>query len=208
LLLVNPRVGPEDEEVRRWACGAGDHLEIEIFTTLTEAAAGYRALIGTASGRGRDHQPVISPSEAARALALRGPEHSALLFGNETSGLSREDLDRCDLVVRVPTTPEFPVLNLTQTIAIVLAYLSMEIEPVPASPVEPACHDSMEGLMGHLGDALLAIGFLDADNPDRILRQIRRLLGRAGASEHEVAILRGMCRQILWAARVGPLAEQ
>jgi tRNA/rRNA methyltransferase len=111
--------------------------------------------------------------------------------------------------VRVPTDPDFPVLNLTQTIAILLAYLSVETAPEapPSSPI-PARQELVDGLMAHLREALLAISFLDPVNPDRVLRQLRRLLGRAGASEHEVAMLRGICRQILWAARTGPLADR
>ena len=53
-----------------------------------------------------------------------------------------------------------------------------------------------------------AVGFLDPSNPHRMLRKLRRMFGRAGITEDEVAMLRGVCRQMLWAARTGPLAER
>ena len=65
----------------------------------------------------------------------------------------------------------------------------------------PADQTLIGGLMAHLETSLTAIGFLDPSNPDRVLRKLRRLLGRAGVTENEVAILRGMCRQIDWAAK-------
>jgi tRNA C32,U32 (ribose-2'-O)-methylase TrmJ len=127
-----------------------------------------------------------------------------LVFGNETSGLPRRHLDRCDLVVRIPTVESFPVLNLTQTVAILLGHLSLRIEPPPPSAPEPARETLVDGLMEHLERALGDIGFADPDNPERILRKLRRLFGRAGITENEVRIIRGICRQMQWAARTDP----
>jgi tRNA/rRNA methyltransferase len=206
--LVRCKVDPGDPEVLRWACGGDRHLQIHHHPSLEAAAAGFRTLVATASARGRDNQPVLTPAEAVVQISQRGLGTTALVFGNETSGLNRQDLDRCDLTIRVPTSPDFPVLNLTQAVAIILSYLSLTIEPPPAATPEPAPQVMVEGLMGHLRTSLLAIGFLDPANPDRILRKLRRFIGRAGITENEVGILRGICRQVEWAARTGPLREQ
>jgi tRNA/rRNA methyltransferase len=56
----------------------------------------------------------------------------------------------------------------------------------------------------HLRQSLLTIGFLDPSNPQRILRKLRRIIGRAGLTEEEVAMLRGICRQMEWAAGTRP----
>jgi tRNA/rRNA methyltransferase len=68
----------------------------------------------------------------------------------------------------------------------------------------PATQAEVEQLMEHLRRSLLTIGFLDPQSPQRILRKIRRLFGRAGVTENEVAILRGICRQMEWAAGARP----
>jgi tRNA/rRNA methyltransferase len=202
--LVRPAVAPESDEVRRWACGAHEHLEICTWESFEEAIAPYRTLAATASGRGRDNLPVVTPREGAERLAARGIDTAALVFGNETRGLAREDLDRVDLVIRVPTSSRFPVLNLTQAVAILLSYLSLEIEPPETSAPEPAAEAVVDGLMHHLDTALADIGFSDPGNPKRILRKLRRLFGRAGITENEVKIVRGICRQMQWAARTDP----
>jgi tRNA/rRNA methyltransferase len=206
--LVRPLVELDDPEIQRWACGGRERLEIRRWQSLSEAAAGYRTLVASASGRGRENQPLVGPREARSELERRGLERTALVFGNETSGLRREDLDRCDLVIRIPTVSEFPVLNLTQTVAILLGYLSIEGDPESADGPIPASSYRVAELMEHLHDALSAIGFLDSQSPQRTLRKLRRLFGRAGITDNEVAILRGMCRQMLWAARTGPLRDR
>jgi TrmH family RNA methyltransferase len=204
--LVRPAIDPDSIEVARWACGGDDRVVIDRHSSFEEAAAPFRTLIASASGRGRHNQPLISPREALPELERRGLGDAALAFGNETSGLRRSDIDRCDLVIRVPTVAEFPVLNLTQAIAILLGYFSMEVEaPETTGPV-PASQDIVDALMGHLDRSLSAIGFLDPSSPQRILRKLRRLFGRAGITDNEVAILRGICRQMEWAARAGPLS--
>jgi tRNA/rRNA methyltransferase len=202
--LVRPHINPLDPEVRSWACGADRHVECRQWGCLEEAAAGYRSLVASASGRGRHNLPVVSPREVVPLLMERGIGTSALVFGNETSGLSKHDLDRCDLVVRVPTRTEFPVLNLAQAIAILVADIHQSAESGPRAAPEPAPQSEVEALMSHLRTSLTTIGFLDPQSPQRILRKFRRLFGRAGITENEVKILRGMCRQMEWAARSRP----
>jgi TrmH family RNA methyltransferase len=203
--LVRPAIAPVDEEVLRWACGAQDHVQIRTWERFENAAAGYRTLAATASARGRDNLPVVTPAEGASQLRGRGLEDAALVFGNETRGLRRRHLDRADLVIRIPTSPAFPVLNLTQAVAILLGYFHLQIEtPEPTAP-RPATIAKVEGLMNHLDEALAEIGFADPGNPDRMLRKLRRLFGRAGITDNEVKIVRGICRQMQWAARTDPV---
>jgi tRNA/rRNA methyltransferase len=198
--LVRPQVDPEDVEVCRWARGGESRLDVRCHRELSEALLPYSTSLAAASGRGRQNQPLVTPHEAVREIAKRGLAGTALVLGNETRGLTKDDLDRCDLVVRVPTVPEFPVLNLAQAAAILVAYLSMEVEPPAAGLPTPASQARVDGLMGHFERSLARIGFLDPVHPARILRKLRRLFGRAGVTDNEVAILRGICRQIDWAS--------
>lgn len=197
--LVRPAVDPADAEVCAWACGGQRLLSIRTHGSFEQAVAPYRTLIGSASARGRDNQPVVTPPQALAEIRARSPETAALVFGNETSGLRRDHIDRCDLVVRIPTVERFPVLNVTQSVAILLALLSIDPDSTTSLALEPATQEEVSGLMSHLSATLLTVGFLDPASPDRILRKLRRLFGRAGITPNEVAILRGICRQVDWA---------
>lgn len=204
LELVRPLLTPDDAEVQAWACGAGEHLEIRVWDDFDKAVSGYRTLAATASGRGRDNLPVLTPDEAVAQLEARGLADAALVFGNETRGLRRRHLDRADLVIRIPTVAAFPVLNLTQAVAVLLGHVSLRLTPSEPSAPRPAPTDVVDGMMDHLDAALSEIGFADPGNPDRILRKLRRLFGRAGITDNEVKIVRGICRQMRWAARADP----
>jgi len=204
LELVRPAVTLDDPELRSWACGAEKRIHCRSWESLASAAADYRTLVASASGRGRQSLPLLSPAEAAPALVERGLEEVALVFGNESRGLCREDIDRCDLVIRIPTDPDFPVLNLAQAVAILVSTLRAADETSASSTLEPAPQEAIEGLMGHLEQSLLTIGFLDPQSPQRILRQLRRFFGRAAIADSEVKILRGICRQMEWAAGAKP----
>lgn len=206
--LVRPGVSGDHPEAVRRACGGGEHVEVHTWASLAEAGAPWRTLVATASTRGRGRQPVIHPAELARELRTRGLRSAALALGNETSGLGRADLDRCDLVVTVPAEPAFPVLNVTHAAAVLLGYLSLESSAGAGARSSttnpPADHATVGALMAHVEETLSVIGFLDRQNPSRILRKLRRLLGRAAATDEEVTILRGICRQAQWAARTRP----
>jgi len=202
--LVRPGVEANDPEVHRWACGAENRIAYHTWDSFQAAATRYHTLAASASGRGRRNLPVLGPSDAVKALVDRGLEGVALVFGNESRGLKREDLDRCDLVIRIPTDPDFPVLNLAQAVAILVSVVQ-DVEKFSASSApEPAAQELVDGLMGHLNESLMTIGFLDPQSPQRILRQLRRLFGRAGVTANEVKILRGICRQMEWAAGTRP----
>jgi TrmH family RNA methyltransferase len=204
LELVTPAVPADDPEVRSWSCGAEKRLQCRSWESLVSAAANYRTLVASASGRGRQNLPVLTPGEAAPTLIERGLEDVALVFGNEARGLCREDIDRCDLVIRIPTVPAFPVLNLAQAVAILVSTIRSSEETSGPGALEPASQDAVDGLMGHLEESLLTIGFLDPQSPQRILRQLRRFFGRAAITANEVKILRGICRQMEWAAGARP----
>jgi TrmH family RNA methyltransferase len=192
--LVRPAVEADDPEVCRWACGAENRIACRRWGSFQEAATNYHTLAASASGRGRRNLPVLAPEEAVRNLVERGLDGVALVFGNETRGLKREDIDRCDLVIRVPTESDFPVLNLAQAVAILVSTVHGAQDPSGSNAPEPAAQDLVDGLMNHL----------NAQSPQRILRQLRRLFGRAGITGSEVKILRGICRQMEWAAGARP----
>jgi tRNA/rRNA methyltransferase len=86
---------------------------------------------------------------------------------------------------------------------LLLAYearLSATAAPPPAQPA-PATSREVEEAMSALGEALLAVGYLNPANPGAILAELRRMLARARPTPREVVLLRGLARQVQWAGR-------
>ena len=213
LHLVRPVQYP-CAEATAMASGADDLLvRAPVHTELDEALTGCRLVMGTSARQRSLRWPQLSPREAAAQMveaAGQGPV--ALLFGREQSGLTNEELDRCQSLITIPASEDYSSLNLAAAVQVLsyelrVAALDAGLETAPAAPVEtlaadelPASAEALEGFFAHLERALISLDFLDPDNPRLLMRRLRRLYGRAVPTVAELNILRG----ILTAAQKGP----
>jgi tRNA/rRNA methyltransferase len=196
LVLVRPRAFPHPE-ARSLATGALDVLDAaQVSATLDEALAGT-ALSVAMSARSRD---LSHPGRDARAAAgeivrVAGDGEVAIVFGNETAGLANEDVLKCGMLAHIPTGAQYSSLNLAQAVQ-VMAY---EVRMAAAAPAVPrgrapgyASHEELESFYAHLEASIVASGFLDPENPRRLMERLRRLFARARLESEEVNILRGL----------------
>lgn len=202
LSVVDPGVLP-DEESSRLAAGADDVLEaIRRFGSLEEAVAEFPVVVTTSSLRGRGRVRNLELSEIGGFLAAAGNgAATAFVFGPERSGLTEDELARASACLRLPTAPEFPTMNLSHAVAVVLAATRAlppgeppRAEP-PDEPWAPAAE--IEAAMAHWDRALDAIDFYDTGHRERSLRDWRRLIAGRPLTMREVAILRGVANRIL-----------
>ena len=179
---------------------------------FAEAVAPFQRLVATSSARGRAlDRPPLAPRDLPALLAADPPgTRTALVFGGERSGLSIDELARCDPLVTIPASARQPTLNLSQAV-LILAYELWTAGrdaggpgamPAPATAAGPqvtpppaAAAGEVEGLFGQLEPLLREIGFARDDTFDSVLRDLRRLAARAALSSHEVTVLRGICRR-------------
>ena len=200
LYLLNPKHFPSAEATAR-ASGADDVLATAtVCTDLADALAGSSLVIG-ASARCRSIPcPVIEPESCAERLFAESEQGDvAILFGCERSGLSNEEIDRCQFLVQIPSNPEYGSLNLAAAVQIIcyeilVAHRAHEKSGVDAGmpDYQPAAADEMERFYEHLERVLVQIGFLNPDNPRMLMRRLRRLYNRARPDENEINILRGI----------------
>jgi tRNA/rRNA methyltransferase len=188
LVLVAPRIaGVKNEpEAIAMASGADDVLaSAHVVDTLADALVGVHWSVAL-TARMREYGP---PQMPPRALAGRAHEFVrqgdiALVFGNERTGLSNADVERCSALAHIPANPAYSSLNLAQAVQ-VLAYELRLAFQAPARALAVA------------EEALVALEFLDPDNPKKLMSRVRRLFARAGLEREEVNILRGMAKHIL-----------
>ncbi len=206
LVLVAPRVADvkNEPEAIAMASGADDVLvSAHVVDTLADALVGVRWSVAL-TARMREYGP---PQMLPRALAERAHEfvrHGdiALVFGNERTGLSNADVERCSALAHIPANPAYSSLNLAQAVQVLAYELRLAFqEPMPElSLVETAGHASseeIEGMYAHLEEALVALEFLDPANPKKLMSRVRRLFARAGLEHEEVNIVRGIAKHIL-----------
>jgi tRNA/rRNA methyltransferase len=198
LVLVNPRILPE-AQAEAMASGAGDVLAAaQICPSLGEALSGtVLALALTARRRELATEPQWVRAGVAELAGVALHEEVALVFGNETAGLSNEELAQCGRWALIPANPEYSSLNLAAAVQLAcyemrLAMLGVAPVPVVAGAGAPATHDDVDGLMGHLEALATTSGFLDPERPGRLMLRLRRLFARSGLEKEEVNILRGL----------------
>lgn len=195
LCLVSPRVFPH-ADAEAMASGAVDLLEsATLCDSLEEALSGCVLAIGTSTRR-RDLQAALLSPEAAAVKALTEAQAGtvALVFGNETFGLSKEELACCQALMTIPANPDYSSLNLgsaVQVMAYVLRRVALD-EQLPEPELDAADLADVERFYTHLEQTLIRIGFLDPDSPKRLMPKLRRLFSRTRLQKEEINILRGM----------------
>jgi tRNA/rRNA methyltransferase len=201
LSLVNPKHFPDPQAVAR-AADADDILEqAQLCSSLDEALAGT-VQVYALSARHRNLGPPALPAREAATdiLGWAGEGEVALLFGNETAGLSNAEVQRCQRTVFIPANPDYSSLNLASAVQLLCYELRLAVfdgrppvvtRAVPfASP--PAAHEDVERFYLHLERVMISSGFLDPQRPRRLLPKLRRLFGRAELERDEINILRGL----------------
>ncbi|MEW6337867.1 MAG: RNA methyltransferase [Acidobacteriota bacterium] len=206
LVLVDPICDLEDESFVQMAMGAESVLEIVVVADLEAALADCDLAVATTSGRDRDPRGLLTPAQVRERAAAARTGRLGVVFGPERSGLTREELHRCALLCTIPSNPEFPVFNLAQAVAVLLASLADGGSDLatPEDPLDlPAPPTDFEAAMRQLQEVLLVTGFLDRVNPARTMLQIRRLIGRAVPTRRDIAVVRGLASHVEYLRRRG-----
>jgi tRNA/rRNA methyltransferase len=194
----------------RMALAARPILEAApVHDDLGAALAGFTLVAGTTRRTGASRRERTGPRAlAAELLAAAADGEVAVLFGREECGLTNAELQYCQRLVTIPSSDGFPSLNLAQAVMVV-AYELFSAAAEGAGRARAggrprrATSAHLEELYAHMEAVLLDIGYLHGSNPRRMMGAFRRLFGRAGLDEREVKALRGVFRQVAWAARRG-----
>ena len=204
LRLVTPRDGWPSERARAAASGA-DHVidSVTVFDDLA-AAIGDLSFVYATSARSRDMpKDVVGPRAAAARLRQRhkSGEATGILFGRERWGLTNEEIALADEIVTFPVNPDFASLNIAQAVLLMsYEWLSSGLDgdlPTRFGFRErddpPASKADLLGLMEHLEGALDEAGYFSPEHKRTALtHNLRAMLQRAGFSEPEVKVLRGV----------------
>jgi len=207
LVLVNPDKpdAASQEEAIAFASNASDVLEgMRVVESLDEALESCNFAAALSARPRLFSPPVLTPRAFSDRVVSDTGLNAALVFGSERYGLSNEAIEKCNVLINIPANPDYSSLNIAQA-AQVLAYecrIAALGDTLPETDVGyhgvAASIEQIDGMFSHLEEALLAINFLDGDNPKKLMPRLRRLFARSGLEVEEVNILRKVAKQILW----------
>ncbi len=202
LYLVKPKIYPNAEATAR-AAGADDILsKAVVCDSLEEALQGCVAVVASTARPRTISHAVFTPREYAPKLyemVKLGPV--ALVFGRESSGLSNEELEYCNVILQIPTNPEFSSLNVASAVQILCYEFIQLLQLEDADKIDAgsddkektrlATADEMNYFYEHLEQSMIDVGFLNPEQPRKLIRRLKSLFNRAHLDENEVSILRG-----------------
>ena len=194
LVLVRPRAFPHAESTAL-AAGADDILAgARVVESVEEAVADCSFIAGTTSRPRSYYWEFTTPRDVAGRIVALAPENrAALLFGSERYGLATEDLNLCNVLVRIPANPEYCSLNLAMSVQLAGYEIFMAREqPQSHTQLEMALAPSgdVEHFYAHLNEVLNEIDF--EDRTGHLMERLRRLFNRAQLDRNELNILRGL----------------
>lgn len=205
LVLVNPQCDRTSADAMKMAVHAKEILESAmIVATLPEALKGCVRTIATVGRNYSLNVPLENPRTALPWLMEVPEQPTALIFGREDRGLTNEELNYAQRLVYIPTNPDYPSLNLATSVAICCYELSQSLDlfvtqDKPATELAP--WDLVEDYYQHLESLLLSIGYLYPHTASSRMEKLRQLYHRADLQTGEVAMLRGILRQVEWAIK-------
>jgi len=205
LYLVEPKDYPSLEAISR-SVGAVDVLDDAVIVKdLDEAISGCIWVAGTSARFRTIEWPILEPKECIdKALENIEQGEIAIVFGNETNGLTNEQMERCNVLLHIPTNPEFSSLNIAAAVQVVCYEFRQALVKVRTKAPKGSKHrydtradaTQLDGMYGHIREALDQLGFFGTKNPDVMMRRLKGLFNRAETTQREVSIIRGICAAV------------
>ena len=198
LEIIRPRQF-KTEEARSMACNATDVLEVAtVCPDLAQSLREKKLVVGTTRRLGKRRGVILPLKEGIRKIAsVAKCNKVAILFGREDKGLNNKEVEECGFLITIPADPSSPSLNLAQSVLLVAYELSSKIYKIEMP--ELVVQEQLWQLYAHIESALRLLEYVprgDRDLEKRIMRNVKHLIGRAGLTEWELKMLRGICTQV------------
>lgn len=181
-----------------------------VFETLAAAVEDCSLVVGSTAAQKRVLQQPVERLDTDTSQLRSHHGRVALVFGSEKFGLSNDDMSFCHRLIRIPTAPGTPSMNLGQAVAVCLYELVRlrESEPAPA-PLTPRTQTASGAVFGADAEQLTIMmlevlqesGYTNRITAVSTGQKIRRWLRRLQISRRDAPLLLGIMRQILWKFR-------
>ena len=199
LRVVDP-YEPSFREARSAVGAAALLQDAGEFKTVADAIADCTLVVGTTAAHHRELRlPLRGLAEGARTIRRSlSKGRVALLFGSEKRGLSNQDLAHCHWLLRIPTRPEHPSMNLGQAVAVCLYEIARRTKKEAAPKDVPAAAGELERLTATLLEVLRESGYVKPRSASATEEKLRHLVRRLKLEARDAEVLLGMLRQVSW----------
>lgn len=190
--LIDPR------QARTLAHYAADVLEnATVCADLHDAVRDAVLVAGTTRRRGRNRKYfTLFPEQLGQRIASIEEGTVAVMFGNEDTGLTDDELKLCHLAVTIPASSDFPSLNLSHAVQVVCYEIFRACAAGRLTPFHPISAHALDELVSGMTRSLASVGFFTQVGPEQMGVFFTDILGRAGLSVAEAKRLEVTFRKI------------
>ena len=187
------------DESRRMACNAADVLESAVVhASFKGAIRGKNIIIGTTRRTGKRRGLILPLKEGIKkAVSASKKNKIAIVFGREDKGLNNREVEECGFLITIPANSLSASLNLSQSVLLVAYELSQKT--YKAEFPELARQKEIDSLYRRIRSTLRLLEYIPRGSNDlemKIMRNLKRLIGRAWLTEWELKMFYGMCSQV------------
>ncbi len=201
LILVNPVSIPDDHSIALASNAADVVKNAKILTSLNEALYESTLIIGMTSRKREFAHKIQTPKEIAPEIIeqIHNKNKIAIVFGSEKSGLTIEQIEKCNRIVTIPGNPEYFSLNLAQAVQIMCYEIYSNYKPSLThlmSIKQNATFDDNQGILNHIDQILVNTNFYNNKNKERTLRRIQYIINKSDLEREEVDLIRGILKHL------------
>lgn len=200
LRIVGSKADYDIEHIHVLAIHAGGIFDkANFYNSITEATADCAICAGTTRRRGKKRGKLLLPEEFAdmadditEGATTEAGGKVAVIFGNERTGLTDEQLDECNLGVTIPSSDNFGSLNLSHAVQIMSYHLfrkSLVEKKGEYRGYTPLTLDRVDRTVKTITDNMQKIGFFKMPGREDMENFWRSILSRASLSEGEAQYL-------------------
>jgi TrmH family RNA methyltransferase len=204
LRIVGEKETFADTQVRTLAVHAADIWESAVFYEptpdgLRKATADCTVSAGTTRRMGQKRKSWgMTPEQFAATMQEAGAAKIAIVFGNERTGLTDEELDCCSVAINIPSSDAFPSLNLSHAVQVVTYELFRAFDGKTRGYV-PISRERLAEIMESVSASIERAGLFRIAGKDDNDRFLESVLARAALSESEAQRMEKLFRAMAWA---------
>ena len=193
--LVDPQCEWRTGEAQWRATGSSKERlnSLPVHSSLGDAIRDCQYSVGFTARAGKTRKATLKLEDLSRML----PGRVALVFGREDLCLSSEEAGICSHLCALDASEDFPALNLSHSVAVVLSRLFQNERDSRRGHTETATRGELEPLFAHLREMLIHLGYEGEGNPERVLLKLEKIYSRAGIRRDEIPLLRGIITKTL-----------
>ena len=122
-------------------------------------------------------------------------EKIAIVFGCERSGLTIEQVEKCNRLITIPGNPEYFSLNLSQAVQIMAYEIYRQFDgsvKYLKTKTKKSSFADNQGILTHIDTILEQTNYYHNKNKDMIIRRLQSIISKADLDRNEVKLVRGM----------------